>query len=331
MSLGTFRYVLALFVLTSHLWTGIPNGFAAYAVWGFFLLSGFLMTLILNEKYTFSTNGLKKYLYNRALRIYPLYWVAIIMGTASMLYLNTLQYDFKQLNVEFGFPDNVANWTSNILLLPTYFFENPVPVANALRIEVFYYFIIILFAFDKRLAWLGFSVGLAWNLYLLHLSYSYKVDTFGLRYATLGPCSIAFASGAILYHYRNFFEKFSNRKLSLIIWILNGFIWFKFPQYPWGVGIYISLAFSAWVVMSLYKEKTNKIDQLLGDLSYPIYLLHSTVGILLMPYFKEFRTVGFMILCFILTNIISIIIIKLVDEPFRKFKIKATSLSKKTV
>ncbi|WP_299255330.1 acyltransferase [uncultured Cytophaga sp.] len=321
MSLGSFRYVLAIFVLTSHLWAGMPQGFAAYAVWGFFLLSGFLMTLVLNEKYTFSTTGIKKYFYNRALRIYPMYWIAMILGSGTMLYLNTLQYDFKQLNHEFGFPDTLVNWVSNIVLLPTYFLENPVPVANALRIEVFYYFIIILLAIDKRIAWLGFFVGLVWNIYLLFISYSEKVDTFGLRYATLGPCSIAFAGGAILYHYKSFFGRFSNKNLSLITWMLNGLIWFKLPQYPWGIGIYISLALSAWVVISLYKEKANKMDLILGDLSYPVYLLHSTLGLILMPYFKEFRSIEFMFWGFILTNVISFISIQLVDQPIKKLKI----------
>ena len=32
-------------------------------VWGFFLLSGFLMTLILNEKYSFRKEGLENSLY----------------------------------------------------------------------------------------------------------------------------------------------------------------------------------------------------------------------------------------------------------------------------
>ena len=48
--LGAFRLMLALFVAVSHLYSEMIHGPAAYAVWGFYLLSGYLMTLILNEK-----------------------------------------------------------------------------------------------------------------------------------------------------------------------------------------------------------------------------------------------------------------------------------------
>ena len=62
-------------VAISHLWGGMIGGPAAYAVWGFYCLSGYLMTLVLNEKYGFSPRGLARFAINRALRIYPAYYV----------------------------------------------------------------------------------------------------------------------------------------------------------------------------------------------------------------------------------------------------------------
>jgi peptidoglycan/LPS O-acetylase OafA/YrhL len=49
-SLGTWRFFLAFLVAISHLWAGMIDGPAAYAVWGFFVLSGYLMTLVLMTK-----------------------------------------------------------------------------------------------------------------------------------------------------------------------------------------------------------------------------------------------------------------------------------------
>ena len=56
---GIYRYGLAFCVVISHLWAGMFGGPAAYAVWGFYCLSGYLMTLILNEKYGFTARGIK--------------------------------------------------------------------------------------------------------------------------------------------------------------------------------------------------------------------------------------------------------------------------------
>ena len=76
LGIGSWRFFLAFLVVISHLWKDMIGGPAAYAVWGFYVLSGYLMTLVLNEKYGPSINGLKRYAYNRFLRIYPLYWAA---------------------------------------------------------------------------------------------------------------------------------------------------------------------------------------------------------------------------------------------------------------
>ena len=321
MSLGTFRYILALLVLMSHLWLQMPQGFAAYAVWGFFLLSGFLMTYVLSVKYKFSIKGISHYLYNRALRIYPLYWIAFIVGIIGMHYLDSIGSDYMLLNSGFGEPDSLYKWLCNIFLLPDYYFNNPVPVANALRIEVFYYFVVILFAYNKKYAWGGFGIGVIWNLYLLYQSHKYGNDTFPERYATIGPCSIAFAAGSLLFHYKEHLMRFSNKYLSLLAWFGNGLIWFVLPNYPWSIGLYISLGFSAWVVVSFYEERSSKIDQLLGDLSYPIYLLHTTLGAICVPIVGEFRTFTFMVIAALLTHLMCLIFVWLIDQQIRKLKV----------
>ena len=46
---GMWRFFLAFLVVISHLWAGMLDGPAAYAVWGFFILSGYLMTFVLTE------------------------------------------------------------------------------------------------------------------------------------------------------------------------------------------------------------------------------------------------------------------------------------------
>jgi len=321
MGLGAFRYFLAFLVLASHLWTSMPYGFAAYAVWGFFMLSGFLMTYVLNTKYGFTTNGIKSYFYNRALRIYPLYWIAMAISTVTLLQFSS--FDFSLINPGFGFPDTITHWIGNLLLYPDYCFSNPVAVANALRIEVAYYFLMPFFARNKYAAWSGLFIGAMINIYLIYTIGGRTSDSFNERYATFWPCMVSFSLGSLLFHYKNYFEKYSNVKYSIILWLINGLLWYKWPGYPWREGLYYSLISSAWVIISLYKKETNKIDALLGDLSYPIYLLHSTIGIWLYGWFNE-RSFLFMLASFIVSQVVCYILVIVIDKPLRKLKLGAT-------
>ena len=72
--MGTFRFILALSVLASHVGP-IPNFYppsGAISVQAFFVVSGFYMALVLTEKYT-GPNQTSLFLTNRFLRIYPPY------------------------------------------------------------------------------------------------------------------------------------------------------------------------------------------------------------------------------------------------------------------
>src|SRR5262247_2969718 len=80
---GTFRLILALMVMDYHVIH--PEGFAGpIAVFGFYCLSGYLMTKIINESYADGIHGFGRYLANRALRIYPAYYVALALSAIAL-------------------------------------------------------------------------------------------------------------------------------------------------------------------------------------------------------------------------------------------------------
>lgn len=82
---GTYRLILAFMVVFLHL-AGWP-GFGEYAVFTFFCLSGYLMTFIMQQNYGYSSQGVKKYVVARALRIYPLYFAACLLSILTLLVL----------------------------------------------------------------------------------------------------------------------------------------------------------------------------------------------------------------------------------------------------
>ena len=83
---GSFRFILALMVLTTHI--GGIEVVAGIAVWGFFMLSGFLMTAILNNKYGFSPVGLVYYAKSRAMRLLPTYWFSVILTAIIIFFIS---------------------------------------------------------------------------------------------------------------------------------------------------------------------------------------------------------------------------------------------------
>jgi peptidoglycan/LPS O-acetylase OafA/YrhL len=90
---GTYRLVLALCVVVAHgsPVPGIRALDAGLAVKTFFMISGFYMALILSEKYPPTPEGRKLFYTNRLLRIYPMYVVtligAVLFYVAASLYL----------------------------------------------------------------------------------------------------------------------------------------------------------------------------------------------------------------------------------------------------
>ena len=82
---GIFRTFLAVNVILLHIFN-VPT-LGNYSVFAFFILSGFLMTLVVNENYGFSISGFSKFWINRFLRLYPVY-LTIIFITFLLLFFN---------------------------------------------------------------------------------------------------------------------------------------------------------------------------------------------------------------------------------------------------
>src|SRR5277367_1645398 len=79
--MGLIRFILAISVVLAH--SSSIFGFnlvgGQIAVQSFYIISGFYMTLILNEKYVGINNSYKLFITNRLLRLYPIYWTVIIL------------------------------------------------------------------------------------------------------------------------------------------------------------------------------------------------------------------------------------------------------------
>nr|WP_225444781.1 acyltransferase [Pseudomarimonas arenosa] len=317
--MGHWRLLLALLVAVSHLWSFMLPGPAAYAVWGFFVLSGFLMCLVLQEKYGFGRQGLLRYGLQRFLRIFPSFWLASLLGAVALIWVaHASNHDPRALNPGFGLPQSLPEWGFLATLLPVFpRWNGPVPVANALSIEVGFYLLMPLMAARRWLAWIGLLAGSAWAA-----SYGFSVASFADRYALFWPCAPAFALGALLCHYRQQLVRWARPELSVTVWLLHSAFWLLGRSWPWSFGLYVSALLSAWVVISLYSTEHRPWpgDRLAGELSYPIYLLHTTAGAVLLPWFGTARSALFAVLALLLTLLASWAMVLLLERPISNWK-----------
>ena len=87
--MGTIRFLLAISVLISHLHIQeikyfLNNG--SDSVQLFFIISGFYMFMILKNKYSKIKNAYFYFISNRFLRIYPIYYIVLIITIAYAVY-----------------------------------------------------------------------------------------------------------------------------------------------------------------------------------------------------------------------------------------------------
>lgn len=316
--MGGWRLLLAVLVAASHLWDDMTQGYAAYAVWGFYALSGFLMTYVLRNKYGFSLQGTKAYAYNRVLRIFPGYYAALLIGIATLAAGQHYGVQFTDLNPQFYMPKGWF-WLNPLTNLSVFGITGlPVPVSNALAIEVTAYLLMPLLA----MSWAAALLAALMSAVLAIGYFGFDLSTFSSRYALFMPCMLAFAWGSLTCHFRERLAVIEAPAISVIVWMIHGALWVWFPYWPWTYGLYVSLPLSSWVVISLFGVRTGKLDRWLGDLSYPVYLLHTTVGAWLWQSFGHKRTLLLFLVSSAVTLVLSAAIVAFVERPMQRIKFK---------
>jgi peptidoglycan/LPS O-acetylase OafA/YrhL len=85
--MGILRLILALAVVAAHgasIFSAKMVG-GQIAVQAFFIISGFYMSLILNEKYIGKNGSYNLFISNRFFRLYPIYWTVLILSLVACI------------------------------------------------------------------------------------------------------------------------------------------------------------------------------------------------------------------------------------------------------
>lgn len=359
--MGVLRVLLALFVVLDHFRSystfDFPGG--VFAVKVFFIISGFYMTMILNNKYV-GKGSYTLFLSNRFLRLYPIYWVVLglTIGASFISYftfndwLRLTQYvvyhdiinlgtlAFQGFTNIFLFGQDLVMFLGMDAANGTMFFSsdftmtNPqfhtflfVPQAWTIGMELLFYIVAPFLVRRKTKIILIFIVA---SLLLRSFIYYYlgmDHDPWTYRFF---PNELAlFLLGAISYRLYQFINKHQvNNRLRLMI-IISYFSILFFYKYLPGSGELINnikiLAFYLFTAASIpfifLLTKKSRIDNRIGDLSYPIYIVHMFVIYIVSLLMHNFNwNINRSIVVIISTIIISYILIKFVSDPVEKFR-----------
>jgi peptidoglycan/LPS O-acetylase OafA/YrhL len=290
---GTYRTLLALMVVFLHL--GGVSVLGGYAVFGFYILSGYLMTYIMQKNYGYSRSGQARYAINRMLRIYPIYWLAC--GVSLVLIAALGQQATSAFHPDIAKPDSMASLLRNLLL---YFpgRESPrlTPPSWALTVEIFYYICIGLGLSKSRLfTLLWFAASVIYTLYA-------NITGLGWddRYFSIIAASLPFSTGALIFHYRNEFKRLAGPLATgayapLLLCVLIGLNWWLglLLDTQKESSFYINYLLCALMVVILFDRRelpliSRNTDRIMGDFSYPVYLIHYQVGLVVLMLLNAF-------------------------------------------
>ena len=277
---GGLRLVLALMVMIGHL-VGQHDfeHFGCYAVRGFFILSGFLMTSGLNEIYNFEA---RRFWTNRLLRLLPSYYVVCLVTLLALIVAPISAAQFAP----YWHPDMLRDAITNVFLLPLDHAEphyRLVPPSWSLAIEIEMYLLLFVFvARRENYALIGLGLGV-----LYHACCIYYQLGFEYRYFPAPAACLPFSLGALAYFWmkRNFINiSPSVAVFAVLLWFANvlagGYV--LGDAYTYGPGYYLGMGLFVVAVAGLAQAKAtavvSKLDGALGEIAYPIFLLHWLAG-----------------------------------------------------
>lgn len=313
--MGSFRLLLASTVMLGHYVSFYPQhlpylmlGWAS--VPAFYIVSGFLITLVLRERYH---DRLWLFYSNRALRLFPLYWAALVLfllvnwlvaagylpgpqehaGTNALRWWQKHQSENGTLATALLIFSNVAIFGQDLMLFigkwpniltRDYFYHFFMYVGPAWTIEVeFVFYAIAPFVVLRDIKWtVAILIG---SLFARLISVILGFTAYANAY-DFPPFEMAFfMGGSLAYRAYAHFRAQKSRWIvtysyaaCIMIALLSAFYLFI----PFARPIYL-LAACACLPGIVFLGRRYPFDNLLGELSYPIYLLHPIFTIFVIP------------------------------------------------
>jgi len=311
--MGTLRFLLALSVAVYHF-----EGYHGYEMmpgWievdSFFVISGFYMALILAETYPPTSRGRAAFYLNRYLRLFPAYAAVLLLSAAAFDYFGTaaratfslprIIADLKAMDLAsagYVVLSNVtmigSEWASFLtnaghgFVFVTGDARPPAPAYNyllipqgwSLGVELAFY-AVAPFLLRLRVRWL--IIIAAGSLLLREYLSLFGGRAPGWTHSFVPAVLFLFLSGALSFRLKIGRTILNTRRRAIAAWIgLVAFI-LLFALIPLHIQIkYVVYLVALVISIEPLFELTKNLawDRFLGELSYPIYLVHFFVAYL---------------------------------------------------
>ena len=320
--LNSLRFIAAFLVVIHHCETikkknGIENfqWFGLFrnggnAVTFFFVLSGFLITyLLLKESDKTGTVNVKRFYLKRILRIWPLYFLLVFIGTIA------LPYGFQLLNINYEMPYTLGQtWFYFLFFLPglvTFYFGHHFlePLWSVGVEEVFYLTWAPLLKICKNKILVLLITVTALKILLSILGYyfvsnelfNYIVNTFKFEAMAIGGLGAYFiyTKGSLFTQLPIFKIPFQVILfLHLLVYIIfysniDNVYWNVLFNTPILSSVVIDLLFLYLIVCVAVIENSiiklrSKIFSFLGEISYGIYMFHMLAIFITIHFLKKY-------------------------------------------
>jgi len=338
--MGTLRFLLAFSVAYGHLGKPLSFPTSDIAVQSFFVISGFYMALVLNEKY--GPNSYWLFISNRLLRLWPAYIVVLLLSLAvarnwqPVFALNWTDISFfvgsqllilgQDLYLFLFVNDGSLAFTAHYTEVsePLYTFA-PIPQAWTLGLEIYFY---LLAPFLVRRGPVFIAAVIAASLMLrmlLQAAFGLSGQPWSFRFF---PSEIAlFMAGSLGYYVASSRSETQRRLAKTLLSLAAASLFVSLAINRWdGIPRLASLSLLALVIVGVPRlfEMTRDIawDKYVGELSYPLYICHFLFGWMLLP-----NTLPGVYLAIVLSLGASVALYHLIDKPIDTWR--QTRLKKK--
>src|SRR5574337_827021 len=297
--MGILRFLLAISVVIAHSSPlfGLTLVGGQIAVQCFYIISGFYMALILNEKYT-GPNSYKVFITNRVLRLFPTYLLVLLLTLSfSAFFVNSTVKNWLYYSDKISVSGLFYLAFSNILILgqeaSLFTFLNDsgtlqltadfqktisqfpklhtflfVPQAWTVSLELYFYLLAPFLVRRRPVLIIGLIAG-SLLLRLSLIAAGLYGDPWNYRFF---PNELAlFLSGVLAYKLYRYepFQKTAQKPLFLLV--LVSIVFYQFLGVPSWL-LYCTLALSIPSIFTI--TKGSHMDSFIGELSYPIYISH---------------------------------------------------------
>lgn len=305
--MGSIRLLLALAVVLAHVarppfHLGIG---ALLAVEGFYAISGFLIAMVWDRKYSRQPHAIRSFYANRAARIYFMYWTVLLLTLLAGAIIHAMKGDWPSwmeiqrapLLLIYQIVTNltlagssIAFWlgSANGSLYFTHdFASSPFPVfsllllspAWTLELELWFY-LLAPFILRLRLPWIAgicaasFALRFAWYA----TGHDINADPWSYRFF---PFELGvFLLGVIAYRVSKFVP--SNIWVSYAAYASAvAVIGVQLPLHLFEHRFIYLVVFAALLPMIFELTKDWPMDQFLADMSFPLYLVHWPIVLML--------------------------------------------------